>query len=67
MHFNLLACPNTKSSIVDLKLLPEENLPLQFKRISICMALAFASNAFAHEVIVLPEVSVIEKKLEPLP
>jgi iron complex outermembrane recepter protein len=67
MHFNLLACPNTKVFMVDLKLPSKENLPLQFKRISICMALAFTPNAFAHEVIVLPEVSVIEKKLEPLP
>jgi iron complex outermembrane receptor protein len=42
---------------------------MQFKRITICVALAFASNAFAAETpeTTLPGVEVIGKKIQPLP
>lgn len=39
---------------------------MQFKRITICVALAFAPSAFADEV-TLPDVEVIGKKVEPIP
>ena len=42
---------------------------MQFKRITICVALAFAPGAFAAEATVaaLPDVEVIGKKVQPLP
>jgi len=39
---------------------------MQFKRITICVALAFAPSAFAAEA-TLPDVEVIGKKVQPLP
>ncbi|MDP2852556.1 MAG: TonB-dependent receptor plug domain-containing protein, partial [Gallionella sp.] len=39
---------------------------MQFKRITICVALAFAPGAFAAEA-TLPDVEVIGKKVKPLP
>src|SRR3990167_7180401 len=42
---------------------------MQFKRLTICIALAFAPNAFAAETseTTLPDVKVIGKKIQPLP
>jgi len=39
---------------------------MQFQRITICVALAFAPGAFAAEA-TLPEVEVIGEKIQPLP
>jgi iron complex outermembrane recepter protein len=57
------------SSIISVADFPHAllNTPLQFKCIAMCIALAFASNAFADEVIELPEVNVSAEKLELLP
>ena len=42
---------------------------MQFKRIAVCVALAFAPSAFAEEATeaTLPDVEVIGKKIQPLP
>ena len=42
---------------------------MQFRRIAICIALAFAPGAFAAEATetILPDVKVIGKKVQPLP
>ncbi|MDD2686049.1 MAG: TonB-dependent receptor plug domain-containing protein [Gallionella sp.] len=40
---------------------------MQVKRISICLALAFAPSAFAAEPVVMPQVDVVAKKVQPLP
>ena len=40
---------------------------MQLKRITLCIALAFAPNAFAAETATLPEIQVTAEKLQPLP
>ena len=40
---------------------------MQLKRISLCVALAFAPNTFAEELSALPEIEVSAEKLQPLP
>ncbi|MDZ4218543.1 MAG: TonB-dependent receptor plug domain-containing protein [Methylobacter sp.] len=40
---------------------------MQFKRITLCVALAFASNAFASETVTMPTVEVTADKLNSLP
>lgn len=66
MQFNKLELPNSRILVIALSH-SSSKIPLQFKRITICIALAFAPNAFADEAIVLPEVNVSAEKLEPLP
>lgn len=40
---------------------------MQFKRITICVALAFAPDALAAEPMVMPQIEVVAKKVRPLP
>ncbi|HXU92224.1 MAG TPA: TonB-dependent receptor [Gallionella sp.] len=40
---------------------------MQLKRITVCVALAFAPGAFAAETATMPEVDVTAEKLQPLP
>ncbi|BBJ00675.1 TonB-dependent receptor [Ferrigenium kumadai] len=40
---------------------------MQLKRITVCVALAFAPGAFAAETATMPEVEVTAEKLQPLP
>ncbi|MDP2142934.1 MAG: TonB-dependent receptor plug domain-containing protein [Gallionella sp.] len=40
---------------------------MQFKRITLCVALAIAPNAFAAETASMPEVNVTANRLQPLP
>jgi len=40
---------------------------MKLKRLSVCIALAFSSQAFADEAIVIPEVDITAKKIQALP